>query len=60
MKLEGPLPPLPEVLMAQQLGTVVFAAAPLLSHVLPIEEIEEAFRLADAVEDGVLKVSVSF
>ena len=33
---------------------------PLLSHVLPIEEVEEAFRLADAVEDGVLKVSVSF
>ena len=34
--------------------------SPLLSHVLPIEEITEAFRLADAVEDGVLKVSVAF
>lgn len=33
---------------------------PLLSHVLPIEGIEEAFRLAGAWEDGVLKVSVSF
>lgn len=33
---------------------------PLLSHVLPIEEIEEAFRLADTCEDGVLKVSVVF
>ena len=33
---------------------------PLLSHVLPVEEIDEAFRLADACEDGVLKVSVAF
>jgi L-iditol 2-dehydrogenase len=33
---------------------------PLLSHVLPVEEIAEAFRLADACEDGVLKVSVEF
>ena len=33
---------------------------PLLSHVVPVEEIEEAFRLADTCEDGVLKVSVSF
>ena len=33
---------------------------PLLSHVLPVEEIAEAFRLAETCEDGVLKVSVSF
>jgi L-iditol 2-dehydrogenase len=33
---------------------------PLLSHVVPVEEIERAFRLADACEDGVLKVSISF
>ncbi|MGE0300582.1 zinc-dependent alcohol dehydrogenase [Pseudonocardia sp.] len=33
---------------------------PLLSHVLPAEEIEEAFRLADTCGDGVLKVSISF
>ena len=33
---------------------------PLLSHVLPVERIDEAFRLADTCEDGVLKVSVSF
>ncbi|MGE3287411.1 MAG: zinc-binding dehydrogenase [Pseudonocardia sp.] len=33
---------------------------PLLSHVLPVEEIETAFRLADTCGDGVLKVSISF
>ena len=33
---------------------------PLLSHVLPVEEIAEAFRLAGACEDGVLKVSIAF
>ena len=33
---------------------------PLLSHVLPVEEIEQAFDLADACGDGVLKVSVAF
>jgi L-iditol 2-dehydrogenase len=33
---------------------------PLLSHVVPVEEIDRAFRLADTCEDGVLKVSVSF
>jgi L-iditol 2-dehydrogenase len=33
---------------------------PLLSHVVPVEEIDRAFRLADSCEDGVLKVSVSF
>ena len=33
---------------------------PLLSHVLPIEEIEEAFRLADTRADGAIKVSVAF
>ncbi|HEX8519380.1 MAG TPA: zinc-binding dehydrogenase [Pseudonocardia sp.] len=33
---------------------------PLLSHVLPVERIAEAFRLAGAWEDGVLKVSVAF
>ncbi len=33
---------------------------PLLSHVVPVEEIDQAFRLADACADGVLKVSVSF
>jgi len=33
---------------------------PLLSHVLPVEEIEHAFQLADRAADGVLKVSISF
>jgi L-iditol 2-dehydrogenase len=33
---------------------------PLLSHVLPVEEIETAFRLADTYAEGVLKVSVVF
>ena len=33
---------------------------PLLSHLLPVEEIEQAFRLADSCADGVLKVSISF
>ena len=33
---------------------------PLLTHVLPIEEIEEAFELADHCADGALKVSISF
>jgi L-iditol 2-dehydrogenase len=33
---------------------------PLLSHVVPVEEIDRAFRLADTCADGVLKVSVSF
>ena len=33
---------------------------PLLSHVVPVEEIDHAFRLADTCENGVLKVSISF
>lgn len=33
---------------------------PLLSHVLPVEEIDAAFQLADTCDDGVLKVSISF
>ncbi len=33
---------------------------PLLSHVVPVEEIDRAFRMADTCEDGVLKVSISF
>jgi L-iditol 2-dehydrogenase len=33
---------------------------PLLSHVLPVERIGEAFDLAQNCTDGVLKVSVSF
>ena len=33
---------------------------PLLSHVVPVEQIDEAFELADTCADGVLKVSVSF
>jgi L-iditol 2-dehydrogenase len=33
---------------------------PLLSHVLPIERIADAFRIADTREDKALKVSVSF
>jgi threonine dehydrogenase-like Zn-dependent dehydrogenase len=33
---------------------------PLLSHVVPVEEIDKAFELADTCADGVLKVSVSF
>jgi L-iditol 2-dehydrogenase len=33
---------------------------PLLSHVVPVEEIAHAFQLADACENGVLKVSISF
>ena len=34
--------------------------APLLSHLLPIEEVGRAFELADTRDDGALKVSVSF
>jgi L-iditol 2-dehydrogenase len=33
---------------------------PLLTHVLPVEDIDRAFRLADTREDGALKVTVSF
>jgi L-iditol 2-dehydrogenase len=33
---------------------------PLLSHVVPVEEIDHGFRLADACGEGVLKVSISF
>ena len=33
---------------------------PLLTHFLPIEEIERAFQLADYCGDGALKVSISF
>lgn len=33
---------------------------PLLSHVLPVEEITQAFQLADTCADGALKVSVAF
>ena len=33
---------------------------PLLSHVLPVEDIEAAFHLADTCPDGVLKVSIAF
>ena len=34
--------------------------APLLSHVVPVEEIDRAFELANTCADGALKVSVSF
>lgn len=34
--------------------------SPLVSHVLPIEKIADAFHLAHSREDGALKVSVSF
>ena len=33
---------------------------PLLSHVVPVEEIAHGFQLADACGEGVLKVSISF
>ena len=33
---------------------------PLLSHVVPVEEIDRAFQMAETYPDGVLKVSVSF
>lgn len=33
---------------------------PLVSHVLPVEQIDEAFRMAQDRPDGTLKVSVSF
>ena len=33
---------------------------PLLTHVLPVEEIAYAFELADQAADGALKVSISF
>jgi L-iditol 2-dehydrogenase len=33
---------------------------PLLSHVVPVEEIDHGFQLADACAEGVLKVSISF
>ena len=36
------------------------AVAPLLSHVVPVEEIDRAFELANTCADGALKVSVSF
>ena len=34
--------------------------APLLSHLLPIDRVEEAFRIAHERTDGALKVSVRF
>jgi L-iditol 2-dehydrogenase len=34
--------------------------APLLSHMLPIDRVEEAFRMAHDRTDGALKVSVTF
>jgi L-iditol 2-dehydrogenase len=34
--------------------------APLLSHVLPIEEVDEAFRIAHDRTDNALKVSIKF
>jgi len=34
--------------------------APLLSHVLPIEEVEDAFRIAHDRTDNALKVSIKF
>jgi L-iditol 2-dehydrogenase len=34
--------------------------SPLVSHVLPIEKITDAFQLAHSRDDGALKVSVSF
>jgi L-iditol 2-dehydrogenase len=34
--------------------------APLLSHMLPIEEVEEAFRIAHDRTDNALKVSIKF
>jgi L-iditol 2-dehydrogenase len=33
---------------------------PLLSHILPIEDVERAFELAHTRDDGAVKVSVSF
>lgn len=33
---------------------------PLLSHVLPVEDVERAFQLADSREENAIKVSVSF
>ncbi len=33
---------------------------PLLSHILPIEEVSRAFELAHSRDDGAIKVSVSF
>ena len=33
---------------------------PLLSHVVPVEEIDHGFQLADECGEGVLKVSISF
>jgi L-iditol 2-dehydrogenase len=34
--------------------------APLLSHMLPIEEVDEAFRVAHERTDNALKVSIKF
>ena len=33
---------------------------PIVSHILPIERVGRALELADAKEDGVIKVSLSF
>ncbi len=34
--------------------------APLLSHMLPIEQVDEAFRIARDRTDNALKVSIKF
>ena len=34
--------------------------SPLLSHILPVEDVERAFELAHTRDDGAIKVSVSF
>jgi threonine dehydrogenase-like Zn-dependent dehydrogenase len=34
--------------------------APLLSHLLPIEKVDEAFRIAHDRTDNALKVSIKF
>jgi L-iditol 2-dehydrogenase len=44
----------------QHIGRGEIDVRPLLSHVVPVEEIDRGFQLADACEEGVLKVSISF
>ena len=38
----------------------VIDVSPLLSHMLPIEQVDEAFRIAHERAGGALKVSIKF
>ena len=34
--------------------------APIVTHLMPIEQVEEAFELSESREDGVVKVALTF